>query len=106
MKEYTKLIRPMLDIAVGQLLGDAFADKSSLTSNTRLSWSFGSNYLQYAKFIENLFSDFCSKGVYSVNVTAKKRGVSYINYRLKTATLPIFNRLHDMFYVLDSNTNK
>jgi hypothetical protein len=106
MKKTTLLTTPLLDIAVGQLLSDAFADKSSPTSNTRLTWSFGSNYKQYAEFIANLFNDYCNKGVYPVNVVAKKGGDSYVNYRLKTASLPIFNALYDMFYVLDSNTNK
>lgn len=37
---------------------------------------------------------------------AKKGKGSYVNYRLKTATLPVFNVLHDMFYVLDPKTDK
>lgn len=108
MKRTTQLITPLLDVAVGQLLSDAFADKSSPTSNTRITWSFGSNYKEYAQFIADLFSEYCNKGVYPVSVVAKKeKGASrYKNYRLKTATLPIFNELYDMFYVLDPNTNK
>ncbi|RYE27631.1 MAG: hypothetical protein EOP45_00300 [Sphingobacteriaceae bacterium] len=102
----SQLTTPMLHAAVGQLLADAHADKSSATSNTRLSWSFGSGYEQYAEFIATLFSNYCKKGVYSVNVVAKKGGDSYTNYRLKTATLPVFNALYDMFYVLDPITNK
>jgi hypothetical protein len=101
-----KLTMPLLHIAVGQLLGDAYADKSSQTSNTRLTWSFGANYKEYAEFIADIFSNYCHKGVYSVNVTAKKEGNILTNYRLKTATLPTFNQLYDMFYVLDAKTNK
>lgn len=104
--KHTQLTNPLLHAAVGQLLADAYADKSSATSNTRLTWSFGSGYEQYAGFIATLFSDYCKKGVYSVNVVAKKGGDSYTNYRLKTATLPVFNALYDMFYVLDPMTNK
>jgi len=101
-----KLPKELLHAAVGQLLGDAHADKSSPTSNTRLSWSFGTAYKEYAYFISNLFDSYVSKGVYTVNAVAKKGGDSYVNNRLKTATLPIFNMLHDMFYKLDPVTGK
>ena len=106
LSSWSPLTTPLLHAAVGQLLADAFADKSSPTSNTRLTWSFGTDYQQYAEFIAKLFSDYCNKGIYSVNVIAKKGGSSYVNYRLKTATLPVFNVLHDIFYVVDPKTNK
>lgn len=96
----------LLHAAVGQLLGDAYADKSSASSNTRLSWSFGTNYSRYAQFVYNLFNEYCNKGIYNVNVVAKKDGVSYVNYRLKTKTLAIFNQLHTMFYITDPLTGK
>lgn len=100
------LPKDLIDAAVGQLLGDAYADKSSPTSNTRLSWSFGSNYKPYAMFIAELFKDFINSDVYAVNVKAKKDGNYYGNYRLKTLTLPVFNNLHKLFYELDPVTNK
>lgn len=96
----------LLHATVGQLLGDAYADKSSPTSNTRLSWSFGTNYKEYAAYIHNLFSLYCSKGVYEVSVAIKKDGKKYTNYRLKTKTLPIFNILYDIFYIIDPSTGK
>ncbi len=43
-------------VLVGQLLADAHADRSSLTSNTRISWSFGAKYEEYAGFIASIFS--------------------------------------------------
>jgi hypothetical protein len=101
-----ELPKPLFHVAVGQLLSDAHADKSSPTSNTRLTWSFGTGYKQYANYVGDLFNAYCNKGVYSVNVLAKKGGDSYVNYRLKTATLPIFNALYDMFYILCPVTGK
>lgn len=79
---------------IGQLLGDAYADKSSPTSNTRISWSFGTDFQQYAEYMYNLFADYCNKGVNAVNVSAG--GKTY--YRLKTTTLAIFNMYYNMFY--------
>jgi hypothetical protein len=90
-------------IAVGQLLRDAHADKSSPTSNTRLSWSFGSSYKLYRDFIADNFKNYCGTGVKSVIVWAKKDNINYVNYRLKTLSLPRFNKLHNIFYILDNN---
>jgi hypothetical protein len=84
---------------VGQMLSDAYADRSSPTANTRISWSFGLNFLTYANFIHSLFADYCNRPAYAVLVTAKAKGKVLRNYRIKTATLPIFNLYRDMFYV-------
>lgn len=91
---------------IGQLLGDAYADKSSPTSNTRISWSFGTAFQDYALFMHSLYMDYCAKGVYPVNVKAKKDGRSYCNYRLKTASVAVFNDYYAMFYRLNSATGK
>lgn len=99
------LPQPLYDIAVGQLLGDAHAEKSSPTSNTRLTWSFGSAFLTYAEYIRTCFRDYSKKGVYNVKVTRKKEGTVYTNYRVKTS-LSVFNALYDLFYVTDLVTNK
>lgn len=68
---------------VGQMLSDGYADKSSPTSNTRLSWSFGGEFVSYAQFIATLLSPYCNTGILSVSVTAKKGGNVLTNFRLK-----------------------
>jgi hypothetical protein len=78
-----KLPKELLHAAVGQLLGDGHADKSSPTSNTRLSWSFGTAYKEYAYFISNLFDSYVSKGVYTVNAVAKKVEIVMLTIDLK-----------------------
>ena len=50
-------------ILVGLILGDAGLYKSSPTSNTRLEMSFGSNYKDFAEFIQKLLSLFISNPV-------------------------------------------
>jgi hypothetical protein len=97
---------PLHQATVGQLLGDGHADRSSPTSNTRLSWSFGAAFSSYANFISGLYALYCNTGLKSVGVRAKKGGDTLSNYRLKTVTLPIFNIYHDMFYVFDATANK
>lgn len=91
---------------VGQLLADAHADRSSSTSNTRITWSFGAKYEQYARFVESIFSSYIGKGLYPVNVRAKQDGQLLGNYRLKTLTSSLFNEFHNMFYVVDQSTGK
>lgn len=46
--------------------------------------------------------------VVTVKATSKATGVTkqYTNYRLKTATLAVFNEFFSMFYVLDPDTGK
>jgi hypothetical protein len=91
---------------VGQLLGDAFADRSSPTANTRITWSFGTRFEAYASFLGDLFSDYCNNSVYAVGVKATSSGPSYTNFRLKTITCALFNPFFEMFYVLDPLTSK
>ena len=79
---------------VGQLLGDAFASRSSPTANTRIEWSFGVNVGAYANYIATLFGPYCNTGLI--------RGGT----RLKTVTLPLFNYFHDIFYTLDTVTGR
>nr|YP_009486041.1 hypothetical protein [Cantharellus appalachiensis]AWA82102.1 hypothetical protein [Cantharellus appalachiensis] len=91
-------------ILIGLLLGDAGLYRSSITSNTRLEMSFGKNYKLYAEFTGNLLSSYMTNPVKSIEIATNKR--VYINYRLKTKTLPIFNHYYDMFYKLDTDYDK
>lgn len=84
---------------IGQLLGDAFAYRSSPTANTRIEWSFGALRKEYAEFLANMFAPYCNTGV-----IVKATGAA--GFRLKTVSLGLFNDLYDMFYVLNPITGK
>ena len=84
---------------IGQLLGYAFAYRSSPTSNTRIEWSFGALRGEYAQFLADIFNLYCNTGV-----IVKATGAA--GFRLKTVSLALFNPLFDMFYVLDDATGK
>jgi hypothetical protein len=58
--------------------------------------SFGYKYKLYAENIELLFKDYISNQLKEITIKGKDR--SYINYRLKTKTLPVFNQYHNLFY--------
>jgi hypothetical protein len=38
----------LIQVSIGQILGDCGAYRSSTTANTRLEWSFGQPYMMYA----------------------------------------------------------
>lgn len=91
-------------ILIGIMLSDGSLYKSSPNANVRFEMSFGEKYQELAFYIGELFKDYMSNPVKSVEVKGIKK--SYTNYRLKTKTLSIFNSYHDMFYRLNPETNK
>jgi hypothetical protein len=85
-------------ILIGLMLGDGSLSRTSKTSNTRLEMSFGTNYKQFAEKIGYLFKEYMNKPVKEIEVKGANR--IYINYRLKTKSLPVFNYYYDLFYTL------
>jgi hypothetical protein len=83
-------------VLIGIMLGDGFLYKTSATSNTRFEMSFGEKYEAYAKSIEMLFKDYINNPLKAIEIKGINK--TYINYRLKTKTLPLFNYYHDLFY--------
>lgn len=96
MNHPDKLSDYLNSVLIGIMLGDGFIYRSSATANTRFEMSFGYKYKLYAENIELLFKDYISNSLKEVIIKGKDR--SYINYRLKTKTLPVFNQYHDLFY--------
>lgn len=84
-------------ILIGIMLGDGFLYKSSNTSNTRFEMSFGEKYKDYALSIESIFKDYINTPLKAIEIKGKLN--TYLNYRLKTRSLPIFNPYHDLFYI-------
>lgn len=95
------MINSFHEILIGQILGDAHIEKGKSAKNCRISFSFGRNYYDYANWIHSILKDYCSRGIYFVNINNKDK--QYINYRLKTKSLPIFNYYHDAFYQYHNN---
>lgn len=91
-------------VLIGIMLGDGFIYRSSLTSNSRFEMSFGSDYEQFAESIGKLFKDFMKKPVRVIEIRGKHK--NYINFRLKTISLPVFNQYFDMFYKFNIEKGK
>jgi hypothetical protein len=95
---------PLNSVLIGIMLGDGGIYRTSSTSNSRFEMSFGQHSQQFAEKIGDLFKDYMSNPVKSVKLEVRNK--IYINYRLKTSTLPIFNQYHEMFYTLNPEKGK
>ena len=91
-------------ILIGIMLGDGSLYRSSPTSNVRFEISLGQNYKEFAFEIGELFRDYMSNPVKALKVKGKTK--SYINYRFKTKSLPIFVQYYNMFYQFNKDLNK
>jgi hypothetical protein len=91
-------------ILIGIMLSDGGLYRSSPTANTRFEMSLGEKYKELAFHIGELFKEYMSNPVKSLEVKGLKK--VYTNYRLKTRSLDLFNSYHDMFYRLNPETNK
>nr|YP_010691081.1 LAGLIDADG endonuclease [Phellinus igniarius]WBU93182.1 LAGLIDADG endonuclease [Phellinus igniarius] len=91
-------------VLIGIMLGDGSIYRSSLTSNSRFEMSFGSEYKQFAESVGNLFRIFMNTPVKAIQIKGKNK--IYINYRLKTTSLPVFNLYFDMFYKFNTDKGK
>lgn len=66
--------------------------------------SFGQKYEEFALHLEDLFKDYMTNPVKSLEI--KGINNTYKNFRLKTKTLPLFCYYHDLFYEYSLEQNK
>ena len=92
------------DILIGIMLGDGSFYRLTPTSNTRFEMSFGEKYKKFAESIYILFKDYIKTPLKPIEIKGKNK--IYINYRLKTLSLPIFNPYFDLFYEYQQNNIK
>ena len=86
------------------MLGDGSFYRLTPTSNTRFEMSFGEKYKKFAESIYILFKDYIKTPLKPIEIKGKNK--IYINYRLKTLSLPIFNPYFDLFYEYQQNNIK
>ena len=66
--------------------------------------SFGLKSEKFAQSIGIIFKDYITNPVKTVEI--KGKNATYINYRIKTISTPIFNFYHDMFYSYNTEQGK
>jgi LAGLIDADG DNA endonuclease family len=104
LKNITTLPNFLDKFVIGIMLGDGGIYRTSKTSNSRFEMSLGTRYKEFAESLGILFKEYMTTPVKIVEVKGKNK--VYINYRLKTISLPIFYKYHDMFYIFNNETNK
>jgi len=104
LNKETLLPESLNSVLIGIMLGDGGIYRTSSTSNSRFEMSFGQHSQQFAEKIGDLFKNYMSNPVKAVKLEVRNK--IYINYRLKTSTLPIFNQYHEMFYTLNLEKGK
>jgi LAGLIDADG DNA endonuclease family len=102
LKKLSSLPVELHSILIGIMLGDGGIYRSSPTANARFEMSLGTKYQKFAEYLGELFKEYMSNPVKSINIKGKTN--NYTNYRFKTVSLPVFNQYHDMFYIF--NTDK
>ena len=103
-KNLIKLPENLHFALIGIMLGDGSIYWPSITSNSGFEMSFVSNYKQFAESIGELFKDYLITPVKTIKIKGKDK--IYINYRLKTKSLPVFNLYFNMFYKYNTEKDK
>jgi hypothetical protein len=88
------------EIIIGLMLGDLFAEKRKITSNTRLQFKQSIKNKAYIEHLYLLFENYCSTPP-KINVLKDNRpGKKELNMSIKfwTLSLPCFNKFREMFY--------
>jgi hypothetical protein len=91
-------------VLIGIMLGDGSLYRSSPTANVRFEMSFGENYKDFALELGDLFGKYMSNPIKALEVKGKTK--TYINYRLKTKSLPVFVEYFNIFYKFNEDLNK
>ena len=69
--------------------------------------SIGQNYQPFAEHIALLLDDNITNPLKrEAKVIIKHKDKTYVHYRIKTKTLPIFNSFHDLYYEYDEVKGK
>lgn len=105
LKSMNILLENLNSILIGIMLGDGYIYRSSSTSNCRFEMSFGYKYKEFAESIGEYFKEYII-GIPIKTLKIKGKNKNYINFRLKTKSLPVFNWYYDMFYQFNPEKNK
>ena len=90
----------LIEIIIGLMLGDLFAEKRNPNSNTRLQFKQSIKNKEYIDHLYSLFKDYCNSEP-KVNSSIDNRpGKKEFNLSIKfwTQSLPCFNQFRSLFY--------
>jgi hypothetical protein len=88
------------EILIGLMLGDLFAEKSRINSNTRLQFKQSNKNKNYIDHLYDIFKDFCGskpKVTSSFDSRPEKNKI-YDSIKFSTFSLPCFKKFRALFY--------
>lgn len=99
-KESTVPSSHLAEAIIGLMQGDVYAERRTLTSNTRLCFDQTMDgHSDYLQWLAHLFEPFVGSPVRSTNRKADKRtGKVYNSLQFKTLAFPCFNIYRELFY--------
>lgn len=91
---------PLEDIIIGLMLGDLFAEKIKINSNTRLQFKQSVKNKPYIDHLYSLFKGYCSTPPKINCLKDNREGKKKLNESIKfwTLSLPCFNQFRYLFY--------
>ncbi|OAX35769.1 LAGLIDADG homing endonuclease type 2 [Rhizopogon vinicolor AM-OR11-026] len=90
----------LIEILLGLMLGDLYAEKIKPNSNTRLQFKQSIKNKVYIEHLYSIFKDYCKSNP-KVNYSIDNRlGKKELNVSIKfwTQSLPCFNQFRELFY--------
>lgn len=95
-----KLSKELEEIIIGLMLGDLFAEKVSIKSNTRLQFKQSSINKEYINHLYSLFKEYCGSKpkILSYFDNRPNKNKSYFSIKFNTYSLPCFNKFRLLFY--------
>ena len=96
----------LIEIIIGLMLGDLFAEKRNPNSNTRLQFKQSIKNKEYIEHLYSLFKDYCNSEPKVTSSVDNRPGKKELNVSIKfwTQSLPCFNQFRELFY--DDSGNK
>lgn len=90
----------LIEIIIGLMLGDLFAEKRNPNSNTRLQFKQSIKNKVYIDHLYSLFKEYCNSEPKVISSIDNRPGKKELNISIKfwTQSLPCFNKFRELFY--------
>ena len=90
----------LIEIIIGLMLGDLFAEKRNPNSNTRLQFKQSIKNKVYIDHLYSLFKEYCNTEPKVISSIDNRPGKKELNVSIKfwTPSLPCFNQFRELFY--------
>ena len=90
----------LIEIIIGLMLGDLFAEKRNPNSNTRLQFKQSIKNKVYIEHLYSIFKDYCNSEPKITTSIDQRPGKKDLNISIKfwKQSLPCFNQFRELFY--------